>query len=284
MGLPCAAERHPTFRVYCDPDTEDTHVNVRRLTHTGRKKIVALKQKRLRDEEGLCVVEGRRGVEAAVRSGARVVAIVALTEVLEGQDFPGGTDFTAEVKSATRSDFERMSDVSTSQGVLAVVETRWKSPATQEKARRIVVLDGVQDPGNVGTIVRTAAWFGIDGILCGPGVADCFGPKVLRSSMGSVWDVDLARSQSLPADLANLRAAGLHICAADVDGEPINAWRPRDRACLILGSEAHGPSPEVLEHVESRVRIPTRLAGGVTESLNVAVAAGIMMFRWTLLD
>lgn len=230
----------------------------------------------------MCVVEGRRSVESAVLAGARVRELVVSEEMLRDPEVTVLAKSVDVVLVASVKDLERVSDVKTSQGVLAVVSTRWVALESLRGVERVVVLDGVQDPGNVGTIIRTAAWFGIDGVLSGPGVADCYGPKVLRASMGGVWDLQLARSDDLESDLRELSLSGFDLFAAHLDGEPVDAWRPERRAALILGSEAHGPSSEVLSLGTGRVRIPGRRSDGVTESLNVAVAAGILMFRWTL--
>ncbi len=256
-------------------------MNPGRLTHGRRKEIASLRQKKFRDQSGTCVVEGRRSVEAAIVAGARVVEIVATERMLDDPDTRKWLSTPASISIASPKEFEGMSDVVTSQGVLAVVETAWVSVETLKGASRILVLDGVQDPGNVGTIIRSAAWFGVEAVVIGPGVADCYGPKVLRSSMGGVWDVRTARTDSIAADIKTLISIGVDVHAADLEGLPLSEWSPSDPSCLVVGSEARGLSEDVGAVAKSRVRIPGGRTSGATESLNAGVAAGILMFHWT---
>jgi TrmH family RNA methyltransferase len=178
-------------------------------------------------------------------------------------------------------DLDRIADTSTTQGLLAVARTERVEPGALTGA--IVALDRVQDPGNVGAILRTAAWFGADAVLAGPGTADPFGPKAVRAAMGGLWDLKIASTDDLATDLEKLRARGLAVYGADLDGEPARLWTPARDAVLVLGSEAHGLSDEVVALLDARVRIaapsPTGAVRGV-ESLNVSVAAGVLLHRW----
>jgi TrmH family RNA methyltransferase len=270
----------PCF-VYISVIHEGSLLNVSRLSHAGRKKITSLRQKKYRDSTGLCLVEGRRAVESAVAGGAEIREVVVTDEMLGDTAMAPLLSAAATVFVAPARDVERLSDVETSQGIVAVVATASSSLDDLKRCRRVVVLDGVQDPGNVCTIIRSAAWFGVDGVLGGRGVADFYGPKVLRASMGAVWDLKLARSGSVATDLNTLKSVGFAVYAADLMGESIDAWEPGTASCLVLGSEAHGISSEVAEVVDARVRIPGGRSVSATESLNVAVAAGILLAHWT---
>ena len=144
---------------------------------------------------------------------------------------------------------------------------------------RVVALDGVQDPGNVGTIWRTADAAGFQAILFGPGCADAMSPKVLRAAMGSGFRLPYARTDDLPGALDALRAKGYALIASDLRGEDFyRRADPGSRYALVIGSEAHGISPEVRALATMRVRLPMR---GGAESLNAAVAAGILMYDLT---
>lgn len=140
----------------------------------------------------------------------------------------------------------------------------------------IIALDGVQDPGNVGTILRTMDAAGFTGLLMDEKTADPYAPKALRASMGGVFRVPTARCGDLPAALAGLSAAGYEILAGDLRGGPFYR-RPavRDKVCIVIGNEGAGISPAVMEKATMRLRIP--IVGGA-ESLNAAVAAAIMMY------
>ena len=178
-------------------------------------------------------------------------------------------------------DLERVSDVQTSQGLLAVAEARWHPLDDVLELDRLVLLDGVQDPGNVGTIIRTAAWFGADAVVAGSGTADLYHPKVVRAAMGGLWDVRLARTDDLAALLADARKAGIGTYGADLGGTPARRWQPASRAALVLGSEAHGLSDSVAAQLDERVSIVgQRTQRQGVESLNVGIAAGILLNTW----
>ena len=141
----------------------------------------------------------------------------------------------------------------------------------------MVALDGVQDPGNVGTIWRTADAAGFGGVLLGAGCADPMSPKVLRSAMGSAFRVPFARTESMPETLGQLRAAGYSILCSDLHGEDFYERSPvNSKFVLVIGSEAHGISQATREQATHLVKLPMR---GGAESLNAAVAAGIMMYE-----
>ncbi len=251
------------------------------LTERRRKEIASLQQKKYRDRLGQMVVEGLRSVESAVEAGAPLVELVVAESrradpAIEALLKAAGVPFYA-IKDA---DLARLSDVETAQGILAVVRLPGEE-AAWEGVRRVLALDAVQDPGNVGTLVRTAAWFGIDAVLAGPGSADLFSPKVVRSAMGGLWDVVLSRSPDLPRSLGDLREKGFALYAADLEGSPPDEWHPSAPSVLVLGSEAHGVSAEVRALVGGFVSIPGNPGRRGAESLNVSVAGGILMQQWT---
>ena len=237
-------------------------------------------RRRVRDEARAFVVEGVRSVESAVEAGAALVAVfvtedaAALPRVAALLD--GAAHAGARIEAARARDLARVTETETSQGVVAVAAM--PPEADLRGARRVLVLDGVQDPGNVGTLVRTAAWFGLDAVVAGPGTADLFSPKVVRSAMGGLWDVALARPSDLAACLSALRADGVQIVGAALDGPDAAAWHPPVRAALVLGSEAHGLSDATTALLDGAVRIGGAPRRGGAESLNVAVAGGVLMW------
>lgn len=166
-------------------------------------------------------------------------------------------------------------DAKTPQGVAAVCA--YPQDETPDKLGALMIaLDGVQDPGNVGTILRTMDAAGFTGLLMDEKTADPYAPKALRASMGGVFRVPTARCQDLPATLAKLSAAGYDILAGDLQGEPFYQRPPvQDKVCIVIGNEGAGISPAVKEKATMRLRIP--IVGGA-ESLNAAVAAAIMMY------
>ncbi|MBL7977837.1 MAG: RNA methyltransferase [Bacteroidetes Order II. Incertae sedis bacterium] len=247
------------------------------------KQIIALQQKKFRKRDGLFVVEGMRSVQSALAIEKDELAFLLISE---------GTTPTPKLLTACRrksvevyiahaSDFAKCSDVVQAQGVLAVAKIPKTLPETLPKYRRILALNGIQDPGNVGTLIRTAAWFGIEAIVADGATADFFQPKVVRATMGGLWDVQLFQVPSLIEALTPLKRQGFRLYAADLAGTPIEAWQPQTPSVLIAGSEAHGLATEVRTICNEMVYISGAGNSGV-ESLNVAVATSILAARWAI--
>ena len=251
------------------------------LTARRSKEIASLHRKKHRDRLGQVLVEGMRAVEAAVAAQASLVDMVVAETVQQHARVQALTaQVTVPVYVVPAPVLARLSEVQTSQGVLAVARQVLIPETYLPTLATILALDGVQDPGNVGAVIRTAAWFGVEAVLVGPGTADVFQPKVVRAAMGGLWDVHLAQTADLPATLARLREHGLACYGADLHGTPVQAWAPRRSSVLVLGSEAHGLSPGVQACLAERVAIAGAASRAGTESLNVAVAAGILMYAW----
>jgi TrmH family RNA methyltransferase len=152
-------------------------------------------------------------------------------------------------------------------------------PPRSPAGPRIVALDGVQDPGNVGAIWRTADAAGFGGILLGAGCAGPENPKVIRASMGSCFRLPYEKVPDLGARLEDLKASGMAVAVSALDGEDVYQRAPLgDAFVLVIGSEAHGASLDVKARATHRLRLPMR---GGAESLNAAVAAGILMYELT---
>ncbi|RYY18244.1 MAG: RNA methyltransferase, partial [Chitinophagaceae bacterium] len=153
-----------------------------------------------------------------------------------------------------------------------VFEDGLNEPGRSEGAGPLILmLDNIQDPGNLGTIIRCADWFGIRQIVCNTGSADNFSPKVVQSTMASI-----ARVAVYYMDLPEFLVAnkGLPVYAAALGGKPLNQYPVADHGILVIGNESKGISPEVMALATDRITIPRR---GKAESLNAAVAAGIIL-------
>jgi TrmH family RNA methyltransferase len=236
-----------------------------------------LQRRKARERRGLVVVEGRRLVEDALEGGSRVVGVIVADDVGERAALvraaAGRRGVALEV--AARRDFVALADTDTPSGVLAVVE--W-GPLTPEELRLegravVLVLDGVQDPGNVGTMIRTAYALGAAATVALDGTADVRSAKVLRAAMGSPF-----RHPVVEADWAGFAAwaarEAVEIWAATQNGpRPDAAGRPA-RVALVVGNEGAGLRAEVLGAAACRVGVPMRPGA---ESLNAAVAAGILL-------
>ncbi len=239
------------------------------LHHTTR----LLHKKQEREEQQVFLIEGEKLCREALLSHATMrYAIITgdpstSVQVLAHDMSRMGVDvFQTQARK-----FEQLCDAATPQGVVAVV----KFPEmTLNNAQPLVVLDGVADPGNVGTIIRTADWFGVRQILLGAGCADRFNPKTLRSTMGSIFRCTVATTDDLATTLQ--RGFPQHtFYGATLDGaRNLDALRMGGLYGLVLGSESHGISLPVRRILTDTIKIS---GSEGAESLNVAVAAGILL-------
>ena len=233
------------------------------------KRMRSLASKKGRQETGLHLIEGERLVREAVTSGAEIAELF----VEEGRDAADLAERVSRVYTVTRRVLESMTDTGTPQGICAAVHTPSTDAPHSYPKGLIVALDRVQDPGNLGTILRTADAMGAAGLLLGAGCADPFGPKVLRSTMGSVYHIPLWQGV-LTDELAKLRDEGFSLICGHLDGTE-TLPETGDKCVLIIGNEGSGVSDEVAEMCE-KYRLTMY---GRAESLNASVAAGILMYE-----
>lgn len=231
----------------------------------------ALKERKGRRESGLFLVEGRKMVEEALASAFTVDALLVDDARAEEFTLPSGIPTFAMPAHVLAA----VCDTKTPQGIAAIV-AQADVPLT---GKRFVALDGVQDPGNVGTIIRTADAAGFDGILLSSQCADVFSPKVLRATMGSIFRMGIHVTDDLAALLTALCQEGASVVSSQLDGTPFYEHPPLgERFVLVIGNEGNGVSPQVQATATHRLKLPMR---GGAESLNAAVAAGIMMYELT---
>ena len=259
------------------------------MTRQQLKDAARLGRSKGRREQGRFLVEGVRSVEAAVRAGAPLEAVLVTAEGAADARVEALLEAApCEVHRVAARDLDRVADARTAQGVIAVSRSVVSDRASGLEAPALL-LDGVQDPGNVGALVRTAAWFGVRTVVGDGRTADFETPKAVRASMGGIWDVALVRVPDLGPALEGLEASGVALWGADLGGTPVSAWAPGPRAALVMGSEAHGLSPAVAARLRAahggRVHVPggaprEGLEGSGVESLNVVVAGGVLLARW----
>jgi TrmH family RNA methyltransferase len=219
----------------------------------------------LRKDRDVMLLEGRRIVADALSRGCtpRMAAVT--------RDFLNESDVSVQPDMVLSDPlFAAVAQTETPQGILAFFEVPWASMDEVADIERVVVLDGLQDPGNVGTIVRTAEAFGFDGMVVLGGTASPFSPKAVRASMGSCLGIRISRGT--PADLKRLPHRLLALSSQG--GTRLSADLFRNKIAVCLGQEASGIGEEVLALCHDTVAIPMT---GRTESLNVAVTAGIVM-------
>lgn len=227
-----------------------------------------------RREAGAFVVEGEHGVEEALAAGA---AIRALLTTRDDHALLVGASPATEVFHVSRAVMEAVCEAQTPQAIAAIVAMPARPRPDRPRRGRWIVLDGVQDPGHVGTLIRTAAAAGLDGVLVGDGCADPYGPKAVRASQGALFHVDVVDRAPLASWLEMLRDACIPLYATVVEGGafPTDA-QAGDAWALLLGGEGRGLAPAMVQGADVRLTIP--MPGGI-ESLSLPVAAGILIYR-----
>lgn len=235
------------------------------------KDLAAYRLQKRCDEEAVFVVEGPKMASEAVASGFGVRVICATGEWLAAHADSTTAQECYEVNS---SELERLSNFKTPNQVWMLVERKDLSPLTSHLSSLILALDRIQDPGNMGTMLRTADWFGIRRVVCSHDTVSCYNPKVVQASMGAIF-----RTHVEYVDLPDwLATCGIPVFGASLKGEPLstnNCQLPTNKV-LLIGNESRGISEEAMAQVTHPVLIPN--LGGTAESLNAGVAAGILMF------
>jgi TrmH family RNA methyltransferase len=244
------------------------------------RRLRALKE-RAADRE-LCLLEGPRLVLEALAAGVSVVEAAAAPRAEASRAGPaalaGLRQRGVPVRAMATDLVASLSETETSQGLVAIARRpRFPEGAIFGGTPLVLVADGVQNPGNLGALVRTAEAAGATGAILAAGCADPFSWKALRGSMGSAFRLPVARGGDAGREIEALLARGLRVVATAADGElRYDAADLRGPVAVVVGSEGRGLSPAALERSSSRVRIP--LAGAV-ESLNVAAAAALVLFE-----
>jgi TrmH family RNA methyltransferase len=229
--------------------------------------LKSLQNKKERKENGLFLVEGYKSVVEFINSAYKIEAIYHTASF-----DPKMLNLSQKINlyNISVTDIEKISSLKTPQLVVALIKIPVHSTLNNQKLKQkfSLVLDGVQDPGNLGTIIRTADWFGIDNIICSDDTVDAYNPKVVQASMGS-----LSRINVHYADLgAILPQIGLPLFGAMLDGESIYNTRFGGEGLIVMGNEGNGLRPEVERLINKAVTIPR---AGNAESLNVAIAAAL---------
>ena len=232
-----------------------------------------LKTRSARQEAGLYIVEGAKMVGEALQAGLVQELLIHMDRLPEYQVLAGSA--ACQIYAVSAHILSAACDTKTPQGVAALVRLPG-APELCALGPRIVALDGVQDPGNVGTILRTADAAGFSGALLSQECADLYSPKCLRATMGSIFRLKALVAPSLPGALEELQHAGYSLLSGELNGTPFyERAGVKNRLCLVIGSEGDGVSRKVSALCTHRLALPMR---GGAESLNAAVAAGIMMY------
>ena len=230
----------------------------------------SLLDKKGRELHRAFLVEGNHMVEEALLSDFEIQAILLRNDYSPAYAWPDDVP----VYSMPEHVFQSLCETKTPQGIAAVLTVK---TVPEANGRHLIALDGLQDPGNVGTIIRTADAAGFDGVILSRDCADLFSPKVLRATMGSLFHLGFSFPASLPEYLMSLKQKGYSLLSSQLDGESFyDRKNVSPRQVLIVGNEGNGISEPVKAVATHSLCLPMR---GRAESLNAAVAAGIMMYE-----
>ena len=239
------------------------------------KQVIALKQKKFRDEQGLFVVEGKKQV-AEISKDWKIKFIITTNSTLSALNPQSLTYIVSDQV------FKKISGTETPQGILAVVEKK-KYDINNILAQKglFVICDNLQDPGNIGTIIRTAEAFSCKGIFLSKNSADIYSEKVVRSTMGTIFNIPIFQECDIAALIKIFKEKNIKTYALALDGSKNlqDLKIDTDSVAIIVGNEANGISNEILKIADEKIKIEMT---GKAESLNAAIATGITIYKISL--
>jgi TrmH family RNA methyltransferase len=240
------------------------------------KFIISLQKKKVRDEEKLYVIEGDKLVREFLNAGVKINLLAAKPEFLSSlsHDIKMGVK---EIDDVSYEELKQISTLKTPHNALAIVQMpEYEINMPEIISRFCVALDFIQDPGNMGTIIRAAGWFGIKNIVCSMDCVDVYNPKVIQSSMGAILHVNVYYT-----DLKNLFNFAVQnsvpVFGTMLEGKSIYKHKPDTKGIILLGNESKGISEELIPFITEKIKIPkfSNAREGI-DSLNVGMAASVV--------
>ena len=244
------------------------------------KHIKKLKDKKERDISGEYLIEGVKLIKEAIQEKAKIKQIIVCDECERTEII--SQDLMYEIAKyeciyVTKKIFEYITEVKTPQGILALIEKESNEQNIDYNQEIIVALDGIQDPGNLGTILRTVDSVGLTQILVSKDTADCYNPKVVRSTMGAIFRVKVIECEDLEKTLKEIKKHKFSIVITSLQTENSIYDVQYKKDIIVIGNEANGVSENIQKLADKKVKIPML---GKTESLNASVATGIILYEY----
>ena len=235
----------------------------------------ALVRKKDRDIHKKFIAEGLKAIEEGLNSSYSCeIVLVTVDYENINKEFP--RKYNVPIETVNEKDFSMLTDTVTPQGIAAVFNYPPVKDVNNIKSGLIVCLENIADPGNLGTIIRNCDWFGVTDVVLSKNSADPFSPKAVRSSMGSIFHLNIYDETEVSTFLENYKKKSYKVLCADTEGEDIYSFQSERNNIVILASEAHGPSVDILRLSDHRITIPRY---GKGESLNVASASAVILSR-----
>jgi len=253
------------------------------LSRSEIKYLRSLQQKKFRDLERKFLLEGWRPLRDALHSSFRIEMIAVLSEASQKLEHRPVLALAMErgiaIKEIKEIQLKQISDAVHSQGVIALVCRKEKlfDAKSCQSAHLFVACDRVNDPGNLGTIIRTCDWFGVDAMFLSEGCVSLYNDKVVRSTAGSIFHLDVFENTDFGIVLPNLKSEGFRVIATALNGKTLRSFSFPEKVILVLGNEAQGVDPQLIQQADTIVSIARY---GQAESLNVGIACGIFLEQW----
>lgn len=244
------------------------------------KHIKKLKDKKYRDSNNEFVVEGIKLIQEAIQEKANIKQIVICEDCEKTEMLSEDLKYEIakqECVYVPEKIFKTISEVSTPQGILAIIEKNNQNTEIDYTQDIIVALDDIQDPGNLGTILRTVDSIGLTQILVSKGTADCYNPKVVRSTMGAIFRVRIIECEDLEKMLKEIKKHKFKIVTTSLQTQNSIYDIDYQKKVIIIGNEANGVEKNIQNIADEKVKIPML---GKTESLNASVATGIVLYEY----
>lgn len=238
------------------------------------KEVKRLKEKKYRNEK--YIIEGHKMIDEAIQESVKI-DIIIMTEEFANHN----QKYVEKINNykfilVTENVFKELTEVKTPQGILAVVYKK-EQIKIDEKADYIMALDDVQDPGNIGTIIRTLDSANIKQLIVSRGTVDAYSPKVVRSTMGAIFRVQIIEVENLSETLNSLKQKGFDLVSTSLQTDKNIYDINYNKKVVVIGNEANGVSKEIQDASDYKVKIPMM---GKTESLNASVAASVMIYEY----
>lgn len=244
------------------------------------KHIKKLAEKKYRDQNNCYIIEGIKLIEEAIQEEAEIEKIVICEESTKTSEISKNLMYEIakyDCIYVTEKIFKTLTQVMNPQGILAVIKKNKERPIIKYDEDIIVVLDDIQDPGNLGTILRTVDSVGLKQLIVSKGTADVYNPKVVRSSMGAIFRIEIIEAENLKETIEMIRGNNYNLLVTSLQTESSLYDIDLDKKVIVIGNEANGVSKEIQDMADEKIKIPML---GKTESLNASVATGIILYEY----
>ncbi len=244
------------------------------------KNIKKLKEKKYRDIEGKYIIEGIKLIEEAIKESVNIDKIVICEDCINNDSIESKLMYEIAKNDCiyvSQKVFENITEVSTPQGILAIINKKDNSNSIDFSEDIIVVLDDLQDPGNLGTILRTLDSIGLHQIIITKNTTDAYNSKVVRSTMGAIFRINIIQTNDLPKILNEMKKHKFKIMATSLQGNKSIYDIDYNKKVIIIGNESKGVSEVAFKEADEQIKIPML---GKAESLNASVATSIVLYEY----